>query len=304
MGRFDKKKRLLITGAGGFLGRQLCRRCATTWDVYGTVFNRDVQDDAIKVFKVDLTDFNQVKALFQTVKPDAVIHAAAASKVEACQFDAEASGHINVDASETIAGICGDHDIPCLFTSTDQVFGGDRAPYLETDPLDPINRYGEQKALAEEKMLGRCPRMVICRLPLIFGPGDGERASFLQPMLGAMRKGEPLHLFTDEFRTPVSVRAAVDGILLALNHFAGTIHLGGKERISRYRFGQMVKNVFKLDQAKLTACRQQDMDTGAPRPADVSLDSRKAYGLGFRPLSLVEELGYIRNGERSFGSPE
>jgi dTDP-4-dehydrorhamnose reductase len=84
-------------------------------------------------------------------------------------------------------------------------------------------------------------------------------------------------------------------LLLALEKVKGRIHLGGKERISRYDFGVLLRNISGIHQAKLIPCRQRDIPMPAPRPPDVSLDSEKAYQMGFNPLSMVGELTQIWN---------
>jgi dTDP-4-dehydrorhamnose reductase len=112
----------------------------------------------------------------------------------------------------------------------------------------------------------------------------------MQPFIEALKAGKELNLFIDEYRTPVSAKTAAQGLLLALEKVNGLIHLGGKERISRYDFGQLLVDIFQLPNSGLKSCRQQDVKMVAPRPADVSLDSSKAFALGYKPLSLKAEL--------------
>jgi dTDP-4-dehydrorhamnose reductase len=114
--------------------------------------------------------------------------------------------------------------------------------------------------------------------------------SFIQPFIQTLKAEKELNLFIDEFRTPVSGTTAAKGLLLALEKVHGRIHLGGKERISRYDFGKLLIEVFQLPATGLKGCRQQDVKMAAPRPADVSLDSSKAFALGYQPLSVKEEL--------------
>lgn len=118
----------------------------------------------------------------------------------------------------------------------------------------------------------------------------------LAGLVEAMRSGRAVRLFVDEHRTPVSGRTAAAGILLALGRHNGTLHLGGRERISRYEFGRMVADTLGDGNARLVPCRQQDAATSAPRPPDVSLDSSRAFAMGFSPVPLAEELVRIRDG--------
>jgi dTDP-4-dehydrorhamnose reductase len=283
-------KKLLVTGASGFLGWNICRALQNEWEVYGVVFSHPIQIPGATTVRADLIEFSEVKKLFKALQPDAVIHAAALAQPNACQADPAASKKINVDASLHMAGLCADDQIPCAFTSTDLVFNGLNPPYTEESPPCPVSVYGEHKVLAEEAMFKQYPRVALCRLPLMFGFGGPVAASFMQGWAHAMREGRELKLFVDEYRTPVSAQTAARGLSLALGNVQGLLHLGGRERVSRYEFGLRLRDALDLPHATITACYQKDVPMAAPRPVDVSLDSSKAYALGFRPPYLMEEL--------------
>ncbi len=283
-------KKLLITGVSGFLGWHLAKIAQSQWQVYGLTHSKTIQIPGINPVKIDLTNLQDLQHLFQEIKPDAVIHAAAQSQPNFCQQYPEESAKINVDASLNLADICSALEIPCVFTSTDLVFNGLNPPYRETDPVSPVSYYGEQKVLAEQGMLERYPKTAICRMPLMFGDVPPHANSFIQPFIQALREGKELNVFIDEFRTPVSGTTAAKGLLLALETTSGILHLGGKERISRYDFVQLMAEVLNLPTNTIKPCRQQDVKMAAPRPADVSLDSTKAFNLGYHPLSLREQL--------------
>ncbi|MEH2329352.1 SDR family oxidoreductase [Nostoc sp.] len=287
-------KKLLITGASGFLGWHLCQLAKQEWEIYGTYLSHFLEIPGIKILKANLTNFQELKRIFNDVKPEAVIHTAAHSQPNFCQTNPKESHAINVIASCNIAGLCADNFIPCAFTSTDLVFDGLNAPYRETDAVCPVNLYGEQKAIAEADMLERYPMTAVCRMPLMFGAATPTAKSFIQPFIQTLQAEKELSLFRDEFRTPVSGTTAAKGLLLALEKVNGIIHLGGKERISRYDFGQILVEVFQLPATGLKSCRQQDVKMAAPRPTDVSLDSSKAFALGYQPLSVREELEAIQ----------
>jgi dTDP-4-dehydrorhamnose reductase len=288
-------KTLLVTGASGFLGWHICQIAeAAGWQVYGTYFSHAIpSSSSITLLKTDLTDFQALQHLMDDIQPHGVIHTAALSSPNSCQTQPDLAYAINVTASCNLAGLCSDRHIPLAFTSTDLVFDGRNAPYSETDPVNPVNRYGEQKVLAELGMRSRYPTTAICRMPLMFGYAP-HAVSFVQPFLKILRSGVPLSLFTDEFRTPVSGTAAARGLLLALETVTGYLHLGGKERVSRYEFGQLMVDVLDISNATITACQQADVPMAAPRPADVSLNSSLAFSLGYTPASLRSELVALR----------
>ena len=284
-------EKLLVTGASGFLGWNLCHYAQTNWDVYGTYFSHEVKIPGTSLYRTDLRDFATLEDLFDLINPNAVIHTAAASKPNFCQTHPEESYAINVNAAVNIARLCGDRDLPCAFTSTDLVFDGQNAPYVETDPVCPINYYGEHKAIAEQKMSEIYPAIALCRMPLMFGAPSPVSPSVLQGMISNLKAGKEINLFVDEFRTPASARTASQGLLLAVDRrVRGILHLGGKERISRYEFGLLLANLMQLPTDSIKSGKQADVNMAAPRSPDTSLDSTNAFALGYKPLSLREEL--------------
>ena len=282
-------KKLLVTGASSFLGWHLCQLAQSQWQLYGTYHSNQVDMADVTMLPLDLTNSAALRQLMQEIQPDAVIHAAALSSPNACQSDPDLSYRINVMASWELAERCADAGIPCVFTSSEQVFDGLNPPYRETDPACPVNLYGEHKLAAEVGMLERCPDVVICRMPLMFGAAPTAN-SFIQPWIKALRAGKSIDLFTDEIRNPVSGMDAAQGIFLALANVKGIIHLGGKERLSRYQMGQVLAEVLQLPLDKLNPCQQADVEMAAPRPPDVSLNSELAFSLGYQPKGVKEAL--------------
>ena len=243
----------------------------------------------IQAVRVDLRDQDAVAGLIKEIRPDAVIHAAAVSDADFCQTHEAESYPLNVETPVRLAGLCRSRSIPYLFISSDLIFDGLKGHYRETDLPRPRSCYGGQKVLAEQGVLKAYPEAVVCRLPLLIGiAGPGGKG--ILPMLRAMREGRPLRLFMDEYRTPLTTRSAVAGLQVVLGRARGIIHLGGPERVSRYDLGRLIAEIFGEKEAELVPCWQADIPTPAPRPQDVSLDSSMAFGLGFRPLPLAEQL--------------
>jgi len=281
--------KLLVTGVSGFLGWYVSRAAASTWTVIGTYHTHACSSAEFPTYSLNLTDRPAVEQFFQDLQPDAVIHLAAQSKPNVCQTDPAGSRAINVTASVHLANLCAEAEIPYVFTSTDLVFDGRNAPYTEADPVCPVSLYGEQKAEAEAEILRCYPRAVVCRMSLMYGAVP-TAPSFLQTFLAPLRQGQPMKLFTDEFRSPLSGRDAAKGLLLALAKAQGILHLGGGDRLSRYDFGLIMADVFNISPTLIQPCRQADVPMAAPRPADVSVDIGLARSLGFTPGQTRQEL--------------
>ena len=310
------KQRLLITGASGFLGWNLCRAAtAAGWSVIGAVNRHRLQlPGGAQSARMDLTDWDGLKELIDFARPSAVIHAAALADPNSCAQEPDVSRRINLEASINLAGLCADYTIPLLFTSTDLVFDGrGGAPYAESAPANPACLYGEHKLLAEIGMRERWPAVTVCRLPLMYGEPGPAAKSFVQPLLAALREEREVRLFTDEFRTPVSGRDAAAGLLLALGQNDQLrraddesadrpsppatpdapgllLHLGGPERLSRHEMGQLIARAAGAPERLLLKCRQTDIAMPAARPPDVSLDSRRARLLGYHPAAFAAEV--------------
>jgi dTDP-4-dehydrorhamnose reductase len=287
-------KKLLVTGASGFLGWHVCQLAQSQWQVYGTYHTHSVNLPGATLLSLDLTDEPGLRSLFHHLRPDAVIHTAALAQPNACQNQPELSYRTNVLASWAIADLCAEVEIPCVFTSSEQVFDGLNPPYREADPVSPINLYGEHKVAAETGMLARYPAVAVCRMPLMFGAAP-TASSFIQPFIERLRSGQVLNAFVDEIRTPVSGYDSAQGLLLALAQANGFLHLGGRERLSRYAIAQTLVEVLEITQAQVNPCRQSDVPMAAPRPLDLSMDSTLALSLGYRPALFREALEPLRD---------
>ncbi len=287
------KERLLIFGASGLLGYAIGRQAMPSWEVYGVCHQGEVRVDGVTPIRADLTDKVQLAKCFKQAHPHAVIHAAALSQPNDCEQHPEVSEKINLRAAEEIAGLCASVEIPLVFTSTDLVFDGQNPPYAEEDPVSSICLYGRHKADAEKAIQKIYPEATICRMPLMLGYAPGTGSGFLGHMVRRLREKQPLTLFTDEFRTPVDTDSAATGLLMALEKEVALLHLGGRRRMSRYTMGCLVVDILKADHGLLKPLIIKEFPMPAPRSPDVSLESARAYTLGYTPEDIVVALENI-----------
>ena len=285
-------KKLLITGASGFLGWDICLSATGEWVTHGVVHTAKKKIPAAFAHRCDITEVAAVEKLVRKINPDAVLHTAAISDANYCQQHQKESYSINVTATLLLVELCAERKIPFVFTSSDLVFDGKKGNYNEEDAVNPVSKYGEQKVEAENLVLKIYPEAAVCRMPLMVGDGGGK--GYLHSFLVKAKNGESLKLFTDEFRSPLGGISAAKGLLFAINNFKGIYHLGGKERLSRFELGEKIAAVFGISASQLLSAKQSELQMSAPRPADVSLNSSKAFKAGFAPLLIEKELKTLK----------
>jgi dTDP-4-dehydrorhamnose reductase len=222
---------------------------------------------------VDLADVDGLALAFRRVRPAVVIHTGAMTAVTACARDPARAEQINVQGTRVLAELAAEARARLLLTSTDLVFDGAQGWYREQDLAAPLSVYGRTKVGAEQAVLA-CPGGVVARVSLLFGPGIVGRASFFDTQMLSLCQGRPCALFADEWRTPLDLLTAAQSVLaVARSDFAGVLHLGGPERLSRLEMGRRLAAFLGCEPALLTPASRTS--SPEPRPRDTALDSAR-----------------------------
>ena len=245
--------RILITGAGGRVGRELVRALARH-----TVFP----------FKHEELDIVDVRSLLETVAhltPRVVIHCAALTDTTLCEQDPDLAYRINALGARNVAIACQRAGAAMCYISTNEVFDGrKREPYFEWDSPSPVNAYGRSKLVGEQYVRELLPAHYIVRTAWVYGHGSAKH--FPAKVLKLAESVSELKMVTDEVATPTSSYDLADAIAqLVAEPFYGTYHLTNAGQCSRLEWAQ---EVYRLAgrQVKLTPITLADYSGGPPKP--------------------------------------
>ncbi|MEP6888106.1 MAG: SDR family oxidoreductase [Nitrospirales bacterium] len=262
--------RAWVTGAGGLIGSALLQSASPGWEVYGTTRQQ-----------VDLTDVTTIRKTLETIQPHVIIHCAALASTVACERDPLQARTLNVEMTLRLAELA--EKIRFVFFSTDLVFDGRAGHYDETADVNPMSVYAETKVLAERVVL-KNPKHTVIRTALNGGTSPSGDRGFNEELRRAWEAGRTVHLFTDEFRSPIAARVTSRAVweLIEQNH-TGLYHVAGSERLSRWHIGQLLAQRWPQLIAKLEPATRLTY-AGPPRPPDTSLNCAKAQQLLSFPL--------------------
>lgn len=285
-------KTILVTGASGFLGWNVCSHAPRNWRLVGTYHqNPEGLVPKTEHLKLDLTDKDSIWRTLKEIRPDAVFHLAAYSNTNFCEMHPEETYRLNVTATAHLAEMCADRHIRLIFTSSEQVFDGSKDRYAEADTPTPRNEYGKQKLEAEDRLAEIYPEAAIARIALLYGKSGEVSQNFLQQWLESWQTFLPVTAFHDEIRSFLSARSAVDGLFTLLEQDAcGIFNLAGEAPMSRYEFALLVRDIFSLTTGSVVPKSQQEVEMPAFRPPNLTLDTRKISSTGFQPTHPAYEL--------------
>jgi len=290
-------KRLIVTGAHGFVAGSVLAQAGAEWEVHALSRGAALtQCEGLRWHQLDPLEPHRLAELFDQVRPDALIHTAALSDIDYCQAHPELARAVNAALTRALAELCAGVGARLVLCSSDTVFDGEHAPYAEADPPGPVNAYAQTKVEAEQIVSRLGAQGVIARLALVAGlPVLGAGNSFLPRMLAALKDGRAVGMLTHEVRTPIDVITLGRALLeLAASDHQGIFHLAGNTRLSRFEMAQQIAAHFGLPLNLVVAQSPASLPARAPRPRDVSLDNRKARAQLQTPmLSFAEGLTLI-----------
>lgn len=225
-----------------------------------------------------------IRSVFDAVRPDLVVNAAAWTAVDAAEKEPEAARRANRDGPEMLARLCAGAGVALVHVSTDYVFDGDKgAPYVETDAPNPTGVYGATKLAGEEAVLAANPHCVVLRTSWVYSAAG---KNFVRTMLGAGQKTDRLRVVADQKGCPTSARDLAVAILAVAarlregwrDEYAGVFHAAGAGWTTWHGLAEAVFAEAGAHGARVPvveAIGTADWPTPARRPPDSRLDCGK-----------------------------
>ena len=262
--------RVLVTGAGGQLGHDLLAAFA------------DDEVVGLSHADLDVTDEAAVVAAVRDHAPDLVVHAAAYTKVDACESDPDTAWRTNAVGSWWVARACALAEAEMVYVSTDYVFDGRCGrPYTEFDRTNPQSVYGRSKEAGEQLVRRTLPASYIVRTSWVIGTEGGN---FVKTMLRLASERDALSVVDDQTGSPTFTFDLAPAIRrLAVTGRHGTYHLTNAGHCTWFELARAVFDEAGVD-VDLTPTDTASFGAPAPRPAFSVLDNRLARLVGLEPL--------------------
>jgi dTDP-4-dehydrorhamnose reductase len=290
------KERVLVTGANGQVGRNICSVFKDSFDVVG-----------FSSSELDVGDAAEIQKIFDVVRPDIVINAAAYTKVDDAEIYSDLAERTNFHAVKYLCDACLNCNSMLVHFSTDYIFDGTKAgSYGEEDHTNPLNIYGLSKLAGDHYIIENADKYIIFRLAWVY---DNIGANFPKKILQAAHGKDQLTVVDDQIGTPTSanfIANTVRQLMVAKDArnkqgFNGLYNLVPNGKASWFDFAvhllsraEALGFDLKCKAKDVIPIKSLDLFQPAKRPQRVVLDNQKiqqALGIRFAPWNAyVDEL--------------
>jgi len=271
--------RILITGAGGLVGRALSDYCIRLGDEV-LAYDRS---------GLDIANEAQVELIVAEAKPEVVINCAAWTDVDGCETDAERCRVVNEVGPENLARASRNADALLITISTDYVFDGTKDGfYTQRDNPNPLSVYSRAKLNGERRAQHKHARTMVVRTGFVFGRGG---KNFLSTVVDRIRRGEKVKAIADAWGTPTYANHLAARLReLAQLDLPGVFHIVNSGDGTNYaEFASKALQLAGCDLANLEVVLLESVRRPAPRPKNSRLRCLLSDALGLEPLPNWEE---------------
>jgi dTDP-4-dehydrorhamnose reductase len=275
--------RILVTGAGGMLGLDLCAAAGDAgYDVHG-----------LPRSDLDITDPAAVDAVVSRLRPDAIVNCAAWTDVDVAESAYDQALEVNGAGAGFVARAAAACGAWVVHVSSDYVFDGHAgSPYVESDRPGPLSAYGRSKLAGEQAVASEdAESYTIVRSSWLFGTGG---KCFPKTMLRLAAERDSISVVDDQLGCPTFTGHLASAIVrLCEARVPGVVHVAGGGECTWFSFARAIVSAAGLD-CEVLPSRTSDLERPAPRPAYSVMRTERD--------DLVPELPDWHNGLAAFMS--
>lgn len=271
--------RVLVTGVKGQLG----------YDVVNELEKRGMTAIGVDIEEMDITDAGSVDRVIKEAAPDAVIHCAAYTAVDAAEDNETICRRVNAEGTANIAKVCKELDIKMMYISTDYVFDGQGERAWEPDDeRNPLNVYGQTKYEGEVAVTDALEHYFIVRIAWVFGV-NGK--NFIKAILNKAQTVDTLTVVNDQFGSPTYTfdlaRLLVDMIV---TERYGFYHATNEGICTWYEFAcEIIRQAGMADRVKVLPVSADQYPAKAKRPTNSRMSKEKLSENGFERLPAWQD---------------
>lgn len=263
--------KVLVTGVRGQLGHDVARELE----------KRGMEAVGVDIQEMDITDKKSVETVMNDICPDAVIHCAAYTAVDAAQDNVELCRAINAGGTRNIADMCRKLDSKMIYISTDYVFDGEGdRPWEPGDERAPLNVYGQTK-YEGELAVEQLEKFFIVRIAWVFGVNGNN---FIKAVLNKAKQTDTLTVVNDQYGSPTYTydlaRLLVD---MVQSDKYGIYHATNEGICTWYEFACEIFRQAGLD-VKVVPVSASEYPSKAKRPGNSRMSKDKLEENGFERL--------------------
>ena len=264
--------KILITGAGGFVGHKIAEH-----------FRRSHSIEALSRSELDITSPLAVGATSERLRPDLIMNCAVLG-VDACEEDPAKAHAVNIEGPANLARVAERQGAAIVHFSTNYVFDGERneGSYTADDEAKPINVYGRTKLEGERAVAAECARSFIVRTSWVFG---GSKAGFFDRAIVALERYEPIEAVTDNWASVTLIDDLVerlDDIILAGRY--GIYHAANSGVCSKYEFAVEAARLMSRDPDELVIPVKAAASLTTKRPRYTPMECRLSEEIGLAKM--------------------
>lgn len=289
------KETILVTGSNGLLGQKLTDLYLQNNNINlvatGKGLNRYPSKEGYVYQEMDITNSHNVKEVLEMYKPSVVIHTAAMTQVDDCEFKKEECVSLNIDSVKNLSELSSEMGFHLVHLSTDFIFDGTKPMYTETDEPNPLSYYGWSKLEAEKMVMENAKSWSILRTILVYGQvADMSRSNIILWTYNTLKEQKSAKVVFDQFRTPTLAEDLAMGCFLAAEKKAqGIFNIAGKDYVSIIELVEKVASMYHFSTENIETVSSDTLNQPAKRPPITGLNIQKAQEvLGYEPHSLED----------------